>query len=182
MRALILFAILLLAVSGAYLFHQARFGPLQAASRQGSTLGGKELPGLPGDLVIEIGGGEPPLLPASGQPEAEPAAEEPVPLRPSAQPTQPEAEPRPSVPPGEVTPEAAPKDSKKEPEKRLDPGKVPFRKGSSLYALAKKHYGSGDAKVIRDIASANKIADVTKIKEGAVLTLPPVAGGRKRKE
>lgn len=184
MRALILFALLILAVSGAYLFQQARFGALQAASPQTSTLGAKDLPGLPGDLVIEIGGGEPPFVPVAvqAQPEAEPLAEAQTPAPPSAQPPQSDDEQKPAVQPGGGAPPAAPKDAKKEPEKRSDPGKVTFRKGSSLYAIAKKHYGSGDAKVIRDIASANKIADVTKIKDGAVLTLPSVAGGKKRKE
>ena len=77
-------------------------------------------------------------------------------------------EPNPSPP--SVSPADAPSDG------------VKIAKGDTISHIAKRYYGSASPSVWRDIAKANGLADAARLKEGALLTLPPVAGGRPRQK
>jgi phage tail protein X len=169
-RALVLVSTLALLVAGAYLFQQVRFGSSTKAAPR------LALPGDAGDVVLEIGGGPP------GQ------------LRPS---------PRPPVgsPPPRDAREGLAKEADASPGMSDDPrdasegppgrprsatdsrpaSVVRLRKGETLYSLARKHYGSGADPVLRDLAKANGIASVAKVREGTAISLPETAGGRSRR-
>jgi hypothetical protein len=195
MRALLLFSGLLVIVCIAYMVQQMRF--VQAS---GSAAPIEATPQKAPELVYEIGG-VPPRSELAPIPSKEPAKPVNGPTAPASAGESNKSGSNNSgidnaTPPAKGDGAAKPNDNKiaKAPlensnivpasQRPVDASPknptVKFEKGTTLYSIAVKHYGSGAPAVVKDIATASKISDATKIKEGATLVLPAVAGGRKR--
>jgi hypothetical protein len=169
LRALVLLSILALLACGAYLYHQVRF--THAATPDIAPVGaGKSL----GDIVFQLGGAPPKAAPAPAEvaPAEPPVKSDPVPSPgPAAPPKEDVKPPKSETPPSPPQPAALPAGA----------STATIGKGETLYSIAVKYYGSGAPAVRKDVAAASRISDETKIREGTVLTLPAVAGGKRRK-
>ncbi|HKE00200.1 MAG TPA: LysM domain-containing protein [Planctomycetota bacterium] len=163
MRAFLLVSILLALLGAAFVVQKLRYdAPARAA----------EPPGAADEIVLEIGGGPPPK-PAPRRVETPPPARDAAPPRADVAPPSNET---PSVP-------IEPSPSPKAPSPADSPADgLKIAKGDTISHIAKRYYGSASPSVWRDIAKANGLADAAKLKEGAMLTLPPVAGGRPRQK
>jgi hypothetical protein len=149
-RRLLLFGALLAALGGAALWHGSRFGfsGLRVPVAPSST--GFAAAGAEDELLLALGGG-PPLRLAPSE-----LRTGPVPLK-----AGPAGSNLASSAPGSPSPAAA------------GEAQIIVRRGDTLSKIVRDHYGSARPAAIDAVCRRNRLASPDRLKEGALLVLPP---------
>lgn len=154
MRKLLLFLSLALLLGAAALWQRVKFGgPILRTA--GAEAEEKVDPDRD-EVLLALGGGPPPVARA--------------PVRPPARP--PEPAPQRAVPLGETRSPSPPAPASK------PDTPVVVHRGDTLSGIVRTHYGSARPALIEAVRARNGLTDAGRIREGAVLYLPPIPAER----